>query len=251
MNSRRWFTYSDFKNKLNNNEIICGYMCKTGEHKNKLCGKKLKNQNLYQNFHPLNRRCLSCRCSKGVNWTQIYNNDLPNNIYHEFFNDNNIKFHPNRSISPGLTYINNADPIRQNPRNTLRNEIQEQRQDDYVLTNNTLRNILIQLGDTSEEDEEELIRIVSQISLETYENEKKEEEKIPVSISNININTEIIKSEIQDCSICQNNKSNYVIVPCGHVCLCQDCISNKAHEKIQNKCPICRIDISTITKLFF
>jgi len=49
-----------------------------------------------------------------------------------------------------------------------------------------------------------------------------------------------------DCCICLDNCVNTVIVPCGHVCICEDC-----KQKIKdNKCPICRQQITQIIKTY-
>jgi len=46
------------------------------------------------------------------------------------------------------------------------------------------------------------------------------------------------------CVICCDNKYNIIINPCNHICVCDNCIG-----KI-NKCPICRVKITSNTKIF-
>lgn len=233
----KWFTYSDYKNKINNGEIICGYVPKTGQNKNKICCGRIRDHQLYTNFHPLNRRCLSCRTNKGINWTHLYYNDLPNNVTVSEFNSNHINFHPNQSSTSRIPEISRNTNIRSV------HDVTFETADDEIL-----RFLMFQISQNDNYDEQQLVDLVSRISLET--NQKKEE-PIPIPISNSNIKNSNEKSEIEDCSICQTNKSNYVIVPCGHVCLCQECISNKFHEKLNNKCPICRGECKYLTKLFY
>jgi hypothetical protein len=48
-----------------------------------------------------------------------------------------------------------------------------------------------------------------------------------------------------ECNICYINKKNYACIPCGHLCMCKVCAS-----KITEKCPICNIKITHITKIF-
>jgi len=48
-----------------------------------------------------------------------------------------------------------------------------------------------------------------------------------------------------ECNICYINKKNYACIPCGHLCMCKICAS-----KITEKCPICNIKITHITKIF-
>lgn len=42
------------------------------------------------------------------------------------------------------------------------------------------------------------------------------------------------------CVVCVENPKEIICLPCGHVCLCEDCSA-----KIQSKCPICRTRIET------
>lgn len=43
----------------------------------------------------------------------------------------------------------------------------------------------------------------------------------------------------QICIICNTNAREIILLPCGHVCICEDCSSN-----INNNCPICRTQIA-------
>ncbi|XP_065174300.1 mitochondrial E3 ubiquitin protein ligase 1-like [Atheta coriaria] len=47
-------------------------------------------------------------------------------------------------------------------------------------------------------------------------------------------------SEIQLCIVCKENPREIILLPCGHVCLCDDC-----SENIQDKCPVCRKPIQS------
>ena len=66
----------------------------------------------------------------------------------------------------------------------------------------------------------------------------------------------VVSTEVQDfqqaqcpklplCLICTQEPANHVLVPCGHVCLCEECLENEI-----NRCPICRMDIQAKQKLF-
>jgi hypothetical protein len=46
------------------------------------------------------------------------------------------------------------------------------------------------------------------------------------------------------CSVCLEHKRLMVCVPCGHLCICQEC-----REKV-TKCPICRTDIRECMYIF-
>lgn len=46
------------------------------------------------------------------------------------------------------------------------------------------------------------------------------------------------------CKICKENRSNVVMIPCGHICTCDKCASKLS------KCPSCRTRISQIIKAY-
>lgn len=40
------------------------------------------------------------------------------------------------------------------------------------------------------------------------------------------------------CVVCLSNPKEIIVIPCGHVCLCEDCAT-----KINDLCPVCRQSI--------
>ncbi|XP_072943357.1 mitochondrial E3 ubiquitin protein ligase 1 [Epargyreus clarus] len=52
-------------------------------------------------------------------------------------------------------------------------------------------------------------------------------------------------SEAQLCVVCAENPKEVILLPCGHVCLCEDC-----SDHISDKCPICRKDIVSRSPAF-
>lgn len=46
--------------------------------------------------------------------------------------------------------------------------------------------------------------------------------------------------EMQVCVVCCQNHRGIILLPCGHVCLCEDC-----SERITDFCPVCRTEIET------
>lgn len=50
------------------------------------------------------------------------------------------------------------------------------------------------------------------------------------------------------CVVCLDNPREALLQPCGHVCVCQDCI--KRIVLADNKCPVCRILVSSVQKAF-
>eukprot|EP00347_Sterkiella_histriomuscorum_P017569 403348833 len=51
--------------------------------------------------------------------------------------------------------------------------------------------------------------------------------------------------KIDECKVCMNTKSNTVLVPCGHKCVCLGC-----SKQIKNICPICRRQVAQIVQVF-
>ena len=63
----------------------------------------------------------------------------------------------------------------------------------------------------------------------------------PIVIDNINdisLGTHIryIKTEENLCVVCTDVESNMIFIPCGHLCMCNNCMDNYNSKK----CPICR-----------
>ncbi len=50
-----------------------------------------------------------------------------------------------------------------------------------------------------------------------------------------------------ECVVCVENSQSHVIVPCFHLCLCEDCVDV---VKKAGTCPICRGEIKEIKKIF-
>ncbi len=57
------------------------------------------------------------------------------------------------------------------------------------------------------------------------------------------------KDQDQQCIICMSEPSNFLIVPCGHQCGCEGCLSQLYGQR-NGKCPICRGQISGIVQVF-
>ena len=66
-------------------------------------------------------------------------------------------------------------------------------------------------------------------------------------IKNVNkIKVEKTTDNINCCIICEENKKDYICIPCGHVYMCGKC-ANKCKEE---KCGICRGNIESIYKIY-
>merc|ERR1712154_342709 len=57
-----------------------------------------------------------------------------------------------------------------------------------------------------------------------------------------------VKVEPNECTICMNNPSDHIIVPCGHQCGCKQCLVTLKQNG--GKCPICRGPINVIQKVY-
>ena len=53
----------------------------------------------------------------------------------------------------------------------------------------------------------------------------------------------------RECCVCLEHPASHVMVPCGHVCVCHSCegvVTNG--DKL---CPMCRVPVITVFKVFF
>ncbi|XP_071442152.1 mitochondrial E3 ubiquitin protein ligase 1 [Hetaerina americana] len=48
--------------------------------------------------------------------------------------------------------------------------------------------------------------------------------------------------DAQLCVVCRENPKEIILMPCGHVCLCEDCF-----DSINSKCPVCRADVENVS----
>lgn len=69
--------------------------------------------------------------------------------------------------------------------------------------------------------------------IKKLKNEIKDKEK------KIKDKEERIEELDKKCSVCFTNKSNIIFIPCGHLCMCNDC-NNRCTQYNMSFCPICR-----------
>ena len=55
-------------------------------------------------------------------------------------------------------------------------------------------------------------------------------------------------NKLQLCCICRENEVNTCLVPCGHLCYCDECGQRSFYHT--NECPICRKRINTLIRTF-
>jgi len=58
-------------------------------------------------------------------------------------------------------------------------------------------------------------------------------------IKKLKILEERIEELDNKCSVCFTNKSNIIFIPCGHLCMCNDC-NNRYTQYNMSFCPMCR-----------
>lgn len=69
--------------------------------------------------------------------------------------------------------------------------------------------------------------------IKKLKNEIKDKEK------KIKDKEERIEELDKKCFVCFTNKSNIIFIPCGHLCMCNDC-NNRCTQYNMSFCPICR-----------
>lgn len=92
-------------------------------------------------------------------------------------------------------------------------------------------------------------RLAEEIREQREEGKEREEEKEDglENLEKQNSYPVIVDDETKrECVICLNKPPIYSCVPCGHLCLCEDCIT-KLKEKM---CPICRRDFSMTLRIY-
>jgi len=92
-------------------------------------------------------------------------------------------------------------------------------------------------------------KIIEKMNIESQEEEYENVIKLSLNIDK-NQETKEEEKEETTCLICMDNKSCYVTVPCGHLCLCKDCNTNDVKLKFNNICPICRCNFTMLMKIY-
>jgi len=69
-------------------------------------------------------------------------------------------------------------------------------------------------------------------------------------------NSEVKQTDVEwkACSICLENEKTYACIPCGHMCLCalcaEDLSKKKMHGQNITRCPICRLKVDNISRIY-
>lgn len=153
----------------------------------------------------------------------INNNPITNN--NDILNNNDIR--------------NNREEINQNNSNNETSNITNSINFSNPINDDTLRN-------NTQRNNANINNYLSQVNglFEFFVNPLKK------TIKNLNDEKLKLKNEIKEkddkieeldkkCSVCFTNKSNIIYIPCGHLCMCNEC-NNKCADYNMSFCPICR-----------
>jgi hypothetical protein len=106
----------------------------------------------------------------------------------------------------------------------------------------TAYDLRMMMRNMSLDESVELIRLVEMAYEERVELEILEEE------------AEALLTDEEKCSVCIQRAKDVVLAPCGHKCVCSECL-NRLQSKVtprayRNKCPICRARFTMGVKVF-
>jgi len=137
---------------------------------------------------------------------------------------------PNREINN-----NNLNPINEIPNTTNNINFTNPVNGSMQSNNLNINNYLSQVNNLFEFFVNPLKKIIANLKNEIIKlkNEIKDKEK------KIKEKEDRIEELDKKCSVCFTNKSNIIFIPCGHLCMCNNC-NNRCTQYNMSFCPICR-----------
>ena len=73
-----------------------------------------------------------------------------------------------------------------------------------------------------------------------------------ISHSSSNDRTSVMIHDREHCVVCMSTKKTHLLVPCGHMCVCEGCAASIQNvNREDRKCPICRTVSVQIIKVFY
>ncbi|ETE73929.1 Cell growth regulator with RING finger domain protein 1, partial [Ophiophagus hannah] len=69
---------------------------------------------------------------------------------------------------------------------------------------------------------------------DSFPNERTEDHVLLEKVGLVETESEVLEESSKDCIVCQNRAVNWVLLPCRHTCLCDECV------KYFQQCPMCR-----------
>lgn len=58
-----------------------------------------------------------------------------------------------------------------------------------------------------------------------------------------------VSDSIEACVVCLDNAKSHAFVPCGHLCVCQNCAEALKQMPVQT-CPLCRLEFASVVQIF-
>ena len=152
------------------------------------------------------------------------------NIFENIINNTPI---PNREINQGNE--RNEGSSYQTPDITNNINFSNPISDSMQSNNININNYLSQINGLFEFFINPLKKTIANLKdeIKKLKNEIKDKEK------KIKDKEERIEELDKKCSVCFTNKSNIIFIPCGHLCMCNDC-NNRCTQYNMSFCPICR-----------
>ncbi|XP_015678801.1 cell growth regulator with RING finger domain protein 1 [Protobothrops mucrosquamatus] len=69
---------------------------------------------------------------------------------------------------------------------------------------------------------------------DSFSGERTEDHVLLEKVELVETESEVLEESSKDCIVCQNRAVNWVLLPCRHTCLCDECV------KYFQQCPMCR-----------
>jgi hypothetical protein len=60
----------------------------------------------------------------------------------------------------------------------------------------------------------------------------------------------ISSQDTKMCVVCLSRPVSYILIPCGHPCLCKVCSTSQALARMHRKCPECRQRVASVTRFY-
>jgi hypothetical protein len=96
--------------------------------------------------------------------------------------------------------------------------------------------------------------LVDELVVEQRKKQRRREvvDMATISPSSSNDRTSEMIHDREHCVVCMSTKKTHILVPCGHMCVCEGCAASiQSGNREDRKCPICRTVSVQIIKVFY
>jgi len=206
------YTVENYLNNISDISPKCSYIFTKGKNKDLVCGNYINPVNINNQIKYW--RCNICKNKTSVN--SYFDNILIPNLY----------IPVSRSMSEQLHYtLDIFDLLAIDIENLLNTRIRE---------NNQL---------------EQQSLLITQPLLQPLTTDKP-----IINENNREISPPKIFEEDENCDkpciICLSKAPRFAIVPCGHLIFCDDCGNENNIKKIKKECPVCKISIKSLMRIY-